>query len=69
MSHTLEQLSAECRRVLTDDPGPTGRERVAGRFLDLDTDGALLMADADGRTRKLTFGDVTLTHAAAKDGR
>jgi BirA family biotin operon repressor/biotin-[acetyl-CoA-carboxylase] ligase len=47
----------------------TGRERVAGRFLDLDTDGALLMADADGRTRKLTFGDVTLTHAAAKDGR
>lgn len=47
----------------------TGREHVAGTFLDLDAGGALVMADADGRTRKLTFGDVTLTHAPAGDGR
>jgi BirA family biotin operon repressor/biotin-[acetyl-CoA-carboxylase] ligase len=46
----------------------TGRERVAGSFLDLDAGGALVMADGQGGTRKLTFGDVTLTRPAAQDG-
>ena len=45
----------------------TGRERIAGTFLGLDDGGALLMRDAQGQPRKLTFGDVTLAHAAAKD--
>ena len=45
----------------------TGRERIAGTFLDLDDGGALVMRDAQGRPRKLTFGDVTLAQAAAKD--
>ena len=45
----------------------TGRERIAGTFLGLDDGGALLMRDAQGRSRKLTFGDVTLAQAAAKD--
>jgi BirA family biotin operon repressor/biotin-[acetyl-CoA-carboxylase] ligase len=45
----------------------TGRERIAGTFLGLDDGGALLMLDAQGRPRKLTFGDVTLAQAAAKD--
>jgi BirA family transcriptional regulator, biotin operon repressor / biotin---[acetyl-CoA-carboxylase] ligase len=42
----------------------TGSERVDGTFLDLDDSGALVMRDAQGRQRKLTFGDVTLVHAA-----
>jgi BirA family biotin operon repressor/biotin-[acetyl-CoA-carboxylase] ligase len=45
----------------------TGRERIAGTFLDLDDGGALVMRDAQGQPRKLTFGDVTLAQAAAKD--
>jgi BirA family biotin operon repressor/biotin-[acetyl-CoA-carboxylase] ligase len=40
----------------------TGKERIAGTFLDLDEGGALLMQDAEGRRRRLTFGDVTLAH-------
>ena len=46
----------------------TGRERIAGTFLDLDASGALLMRDTSGQQRKLTFGDVTLARAAPKDG-
>lgn len=46
----------------------TGRERVAGTFLDLDAGGALLMRDTLGVQRRLTFGDVTLARSAAKDG-
>jgi BirA family transcriptional regulator, biotin operon repressor / biotin---[acetyl-CoA-carboxylase] ligase len=45
----------------------TGRDRIAGTFLDLDAGGALLMRDALGLERKLTFGDVTLAHATPKD--
>jgi biotin-(acetyl-CoA carboxylase) ligase len=42
----------------------TGRERIDGTFLDLDDSGALVMRDAQGGQRKLTFGDVTLVHTA-----
>ena len=45
----------------------TGRERIAGTFIDLDETGALVMDDREGRRRKLTFGDVTLTDAAPED--
>lgn len=38
----------------------TGAETVTGRFEGLDADGALLLRDADGRTRRFSFGDVTL---------
>jgi BirA family biotin operon repressor/biotin-[acetyl-CoA-carboxylase] ligase len=47
----------------------TGRERIAGTFLELDDGGALVLQDLEGRKRKLTFGDVTLTQAAARDRR
>jgi BirA family biotin operon repressor/biotin-[acetyl-CoA-carboxylase] ligase len=47
----------------------TGRERVAGTFLDLDVDGALLMRDVHGGRRRLTFGDVTLTRGHPEGGR
>jgi len=46
----------------------TGRERIAGTFLDLDPGGALVMRDTLGLERKLTFGDVTLARPASKDG-
>jgi BirA family biotin operon repressor/biotin-[acetyl-CoA-carboxylase] ligase len=46
----------------------TGRERIAGTFLDLDASGALVMRDTLGLERKLTFGDVTLARSAPKDG-
>lgn len=45
----------------------TGRERIAGSFLDLDASGALVMRDTLGLQRRLTFGDVTLSRTAAKD--
>ena len=38
----------------------TGREKIAGTFLDLDADGALLMQDGHGARRRVTFGDVSL---------
>jgi BirA family biotin operon repressor/biotin-[acetyl-CoA-carboxylase] ligase len=46
----------------------TGRERIAGTFLDLDASGALLMRDTQGQQRKLTFGDVTLAPPAPRGG-
>jgi biotin-(acetyl-CoA carboxylase) ligase len=45
----------------------TGREQIAGIFLGLDDGGALLMRDGEGRSRRLTFGDVTLVGAALQD--
>jgi BirA family transcriptional regulator, biotin operon repressor / biotin---[acetyl-CoA-carboxylase] ligase len=45
----------------------TGREHIAGIFLGLDDGGALLMRDGEGRSRRLTFGDVTLVGAALQD--
>ena len=38
----------------------TGREKIAGTFLDLDAGGALVLRDLNGLQRTLTFGDVTL---------
>lgn len=43
----------------------TGRERIAGTFQGIDENGALVMDDAAGNRRKLTFGDVTLTHSGS----
>jgi BirA family transcriptional regulator, biotin operon repressor / biotin---[acetyl-CoA-carboxylase] ligase len=40
----------------------TGAERIGGTFLDLDADGALLLRDAQGQQRRVTYGDVTLGH-------
>jgi BirA family biotin operon repressor/biotin-[acetyl-CoA-carboxylase] ligase len=38
----------------------TGSERIAGAFLGLDSEGALLL-DAEGGARRFTFGDVSLS--------
>jgi BirA family biotin operon repressor/biotin-[acetyl-CoA-carboxylase] ligase len=42
----------------------TGSERIAGAFVDLDTQGGLVLRDNDGRHRTVTFGDVALAAAA-----
>ena len=47
----------------------TGTERIAGTFLDLDGDGALLLRDAHGLQRKVTYGDVTLAEPAREETR
>jgi BirA family transcriptional regulator, biotin operon repressor / biotin---[acetyl-CoA-carboxylase] ligase len=38
----------------------TGRGRIEGAFAGLDTDGALLLRDAQDQQRRVTYGDVTL---------
>jgi BirA family transcriptional regulator, biotin operon repressor / biotin---[acetyl-CoA-carboxylase] ligase len=38
----------------------TGREIITGRFLDLASDGALVLSDRDGVQRRVTFGEATL---------
>jgi BirA family transcriptional regulator, biotin operon repressor / biotin---[acetyl-CoA-carboxylase] ligase len=45
----------------------TGKERIAGTFVDLDADGALLMRDGQGAQRRVTFGDVTLASSRTGD--
>jgi BirA family biotin operon repressor/biotin-[acetyl-CoA-carboxylase] ligase len=42
----------------------TGSERIAGAFVDLDTQGGLVVRDSEGRHRTVTFGDVALGAAA-----
>jgi BirA family biotin operon repressor/biotin-[acetyl-CoA-carboxylase] ligase len=46
----------------------TGSDRIAGTFVDLDADGALVMQDGAGARRRVTFGDVTLATAAGMGG-
>lgn len=47
----------------------TGAERIAGLFVGLDSGGALLMQDKEGRQRSIIFGDVMLATADAGDAR
>jgi len=47
----------------------TGRERIAGTFLDLDGSGALILRDSLGLQRRLTFGDVTLAEPPPPEDR
>jgi BirA family biotin operon repressor/biotin-[acetyl-CoA-carboxylase] ligase len=69
--------SAEVRRAWLANGGrvgesiiaDTGRERIAGSFLGIDEGGALLLRDAQGRERRLAFGDVTLARGGpAQEG-
>jgi BirA family biotin operon repressor/biotin-[acetyl-CoA-carboxylase] ligase len=45
----------------------TGRQEIVGSFVDLDADGALVVRDAAGVLRTLTFGDVTLASPTPED--
>ena len=63
------------RQAWLDRAGPigeacsvnTGAERLEGRFLGLDSAGALLMQDNEGRQRSIGFGDVSLTPASDRE--
>lgn len=60
------------REAWADRAGPVGEPLivnagqgpVSGRFAGLDRDGALLLADGQGGTRRFTYGDVTLAGSA-----
>lgn len=41
----------------------TGRERISGRFIGIDPEGALLLREEGGAERSFTFGDVSLAPA------
>lgn len=43
----------------------TGRERIEGTFAGLDSNGALVICDNEGRRHTVTFGDVALVAAVA----
>ena len=62
MSHELEQFSAECRRILTEDPGPAGREKVRALVQELLTDEAFVAKHLgdDVPERKILYEDPKL---------
>jgi hypothetical protein len=62
MAHTLEQFSAGCHRILTDDPGPTGRAKVCALVQEVLADGAFVAAHLgdDVPERKILYEDPQL---------
>jgi len=62
MGLTLEQFAAECHRILQNDPGPTGREKVCSIVQDVLQDGAFIARHIgdDVPERKILYEDPTL---------
>lgn len=62
MRYTLEQFSAACRRILTDDPGSEGRRKVCALVQDVLRDDAFIATHlGDGvPERKLLYEDPDL---------
>ena len=62
MSYTLEQFSAACRRILTDDRGPEGRRKVCALVQDVLKDDEFIAAHLgdDGPERKILYEDPEL---------
>ena len=62
MSYTLEQFSAACRRILTDDRGPEGRRKVCALVQDALKDDVFIAAHLsdDGPERKILYEDPEL---------
>jgi len=62
MAHTLEEFAAACRRVLTADAGPTGRQHVCALVRDLLKDDAFVATYLpDGAPeRKILYEDPQL---------
>ena len=62
---------AAVREAWLERAGPVGEPLsvlgnegpIEGRFVGLDTEGALIITDKDGRERRFTYGDVTLANA------
>jgi hypothetical protein len=59
MDEVLEHFAAECHRILKADPGPAGRERVAGMLRDVLSDAGFLAANLGPGTpeRKVLYED------------
>jgi len=62
MSYTLEQFSAACRRILTDDRGPEGRRKVCTLVQDVLKDDVFIATHLgdDGPERKILYEDPEL---------
>jgi predicted metal-dependent enzyme (double-stranded beta helix superfamily) len=62
MAHTLEQLSADCRRILETDPGTAGREKVCELIQDVLKDDAFVRTHLvdGGPERKILYEDPKL---------
>ena len=62
MDEMLEQFAGECHRILKADPGPAGRERVAGLLRDVLTDSGFVATHLGSGTpeRKLLYEDKEL---------
>lgn len=62
MAHTLETFAAACRRILSADAGPAGREQVCVLLRDLLTDEAFVAAHLPdgGPERKILYEDPVL---------
>jgi predicted metal-dependent enzyme (double-stranded beta helix superfamily) len=62
MGHTLEQFAADCRRLLTEQPGPPGRQQVRALLEDVLKDEAFLAAHLgdDVPERKVLYEDPDL---------
>jgi predicted metal-dependent enzyme (double-stranded beta helix superfamily) len=59
---TLDQFAAECRRLLKDNPGTAGREKVCALVRDVlkDRDFVAANLDPDGPERKVLYEDPEL---------
>ena len=62
MAHTLDQLSADCRRILETDPGPAGRAKVCELVQDVLKDDAFVRTHLidGGPERKILYEDPNL---------
>ena len=50
MATTLEQFAAECRTILTSEPGPSGRRKICMRLEQLLRDPGFVSANLDDET-------------------
>jgi hypothetical protein len=59
MDEQLERFASECHRILKADPGPDGRQRVAGLLRDVLSDGDFVNAHLGNGTpeRKVLYED------------
>jgi predicted metal-dependent enzyme (double-stranded beta helix superfamily) len=62
MAHTLDEFAAACRRALSADPGPAGRQQVCALLRDVLADDAFVAAHLpdNGPERKVLYEDPDL---------
>ncbi|HZS85664.1 MAG TPA: hypothetical protein VFA50_22545 [Stellaceae bacterium] len=62
MGKTLEEFAATCRRILSDEPGPPGREKVCALLKEMLKDKAFIAAHLGDDTpeRKILYEDPEL---------